>query len=80
MWLVEHGVPRCALLPSSNLVPFGRCGGTREAGSTVAQNLIALYRWVRTRFGEDGGQLDHRRAREMLNPCARESKARTGRF
>ena len=31
-------------LPSSNLVPFGRCGGTREAGSTVAESLIALYR------------------------------------
>ena len=36
--------------------------------------------WVRTRFGEGEGQLDRRRAREGLNPCARESKARTGRF
>ena len=36
--------------------------------------------WVRTRLGEEGGQLDRRRAREVLNPCARESKARTGRF
>ena len=36
--------------------------------------------WVRTRFGEGGGQLDHRRARGVLNPCAQESKARTGRF
>ena len=35
---------------------------------------------MRTRFGEGGGQLDRRWAREMLNPCARESKARTGRF
>ena len=35
--------------------------------------------WVRTRFGEGGGQLDRRRARGVLNPCARESKARTGR-
>ena len=32
------------------------------------------------RFGEGGGQLDRRRARGGLNPSARESKARTGRF
>ena len=31
-------------------------------------------------FGEGGGQLDRRRARGGLNPCARESRARTGRF
>ena len=36
--------------------------------------------WVRFRFGEGAGQFDRRRAREGLNPCARESKARTGRF
>ena len=35
---------------------------------------------VRTRFGEGGGQLDCRQARRGLNPCARESKARNGRF
>ena len=35
---------RCAPLPSSNLVPFGRCGDTREARSTVAESLVALYR------------------------------------
>ena len=35
---------RCAPLPSSNLVPFGRCGGTREAGNTVAESLVVLYR------------------------------------
>ena len=35
---------------------------------------------VRTRFGEGGGQLDRWRARGGLNPCARESKARTRRF
>ena len=43
----------------------------------------AWYRsigWVRTRFGEGGGQLDRRRARGVLSPCAQESKARTGRF
>ena len=36
--------------------------------------------WVRTRFGEGGGQLDRRRARGALNPCAREPKAWNGRF
>ena len=35
---------------------------------------------LRTRFSEGGGQLDRRRARGGLNPCARVSKARTGRF
>ena len=43
-------------------------------------SLVALYRVGTTRFGEGGGQLDRRRARGMLKPCARESKARTGRF
>ena len=51
----------------------GREHRRREPGS-------ALIGWVRTRFGEGGGQLNRRRARGGLNPCARESKARTGRF
>ena len=45
-----------------------------EPGSALS------VRWVRIRFGEDGGQLDRRRARGVLNPCAREPKAQTGRF
>ena len=36
--------------------------------------------WFNIRFSEGGGQLDRRRARGVLNPSARESKARTGRF
>ena len=36
--------------------------------------------WVRTRFDEGGGQLDRQQARGGLNPRARESKVRTGRF
>ena len=32
------------LLPNSSLVPFGRCCGTREAASTIAESLVALYR------------------------------------
>ena len=72
-------------------MPFGRCGGAREAGGTVAESLVgrnttrkrtvahAIGRGS-TRFGEDKGQLDRRRVRGVLNPCARESKTRTGRF
>ena len=33
--------PRCAPLPSFNLAPLERCGGTREARSTVAESLVA---------------------------------------
>ena len=33
-----------------------------------------------TRFGEGRWQFDHRRPRGVLNPCARESKAGTGRL
>ena len=35
---------------------------------------------LRARFGEGGEQIDRRLARGVLNPCARESKARTARF
>ena len=61
-------------------MPFGRCGGTREARNTVTESLVVLIGWVRTRFGQGGGQLDRRQARGGLKPWARESKARTGRF
>ena len=44
--MAEDSVPRCAPLLNSNLVPFGRCCGTREAGSTLAESLRALYRVV----------------------------------
>ena len=55
-------------------------GDTREAGSAVAKNLVALYR-------VDTNQIRRRRRavrwstiQGVLNPSARESKARTGRF
>ena len=55
-------------------------GDTREAESTVAESLVAL-RWVGThQVRRAKGKLDRRRVRGVLNPCARESKARTGRF
>ena len=70
--------------------PWGG-GGTREAGGTVAESLVGRRSTrkrtvarsigrVSTRFGEDGGQLHRRQVRGVLNPCARESKARTGMF
>ena len=40
---------------------------------TVGPFFLLSIGWVRTRFGEGGGQLDRRRARGGLNPCARES-------
>ena len=69
---------------ASSELQFGalrKGGGMREAGSTVAESLVVCsIKWVRTRFGEGGGQLDRRRARGGLNPCVRKSKARTERF
>ena len=48
-------------------------GGTREAGSTVAESLVVLYQvGMHRRFDECGGKLDRRRARGP-NPCAREN-------
>ena len=58
-------------------------GGTREAGRTVTESLVALYRVGAHRFGEDGEHLDCRRARGgVLNACrGRKLKAaRTGRL
>ena len=61
-------------------------GALREVAARERQGALSRRAWqrsigwVRTRFGEGGEQLDRRRARGVLNPCARESKARTGRF
>ena len=71
--MVEDGVPQvCA---SSEL----QFGALREMGHCHVEPGNP-YRRVRARFGDRGGQLDHRRARGVLNPCVRESKARTERF
>ena len=43
VWLAEDGVFRCAPLPSSNFGGLREGGGTREAGSTVAESLVVLY-------------------------------------
>ena len=72
------GRGRCSQVLASFKIQFG--GDTREARSTFAESLVALYLVVRTKFGEGGGQFDRRGDRGVLNSCARESKARTGRF
>ena len=70
------------MLTSSEL----QFGALREVAARERQGALSRrvrqrsIGWVRTRFGEGGGQFNHRRARRMLNRCARESKARTGRF
>ena len=44
VWLAKDGVPRCAPLPIAPIWCLREGGGTREAGSTVAESLIVLYR------------------------------------
>ena len=59
----------------------GDLAARERQGTLLRRAWQCSIRWVRTRFGEEGGrQLDRRRARGGLNPCARESKAQTGRF
>ena len=61
-------------------------GALREVVARERQGALSRrawepsIEWVRTRIGEGGGQLDRQRVRGVLNPCARESKTRTGRF
>ena len=61
-------------------------GALREVAARERQGALSRSAskrsigWVRTRFGEGEGQLNRQGARGVLNLCARESKARTGRF
>ena len=49
VWLAEDdGVPRCAPLPEPQFGALREGGGTREAGSTVAESLVVLYYRVGT--------------------------------
>ena len=70
---------------------FGALREEEREGGTIAESLVGRSRTrkgavarsierVSTRSGEGGGQLDRRRVRGVLNPCAREFKVRTGRF
>ena len=73
----------CFQVCASSELQFGahrEGGGTREAGSTVAESLVVLYR-----VGTHQIRRRRRAARSLTSqgradPCARESKARTGRF
>ena len=44
----DDGVPRCAPLPEPQFGVLREGGGTREAGSTVAESLVVLYYRVGT--------------------------------
>ena len=80
VWLVEDGVPQ---VRASSELQFGALRGVVARERQGALSRRAWWHssgWLRTSFGEGGGKLDHRRARGVLNPNARESKARTGRF
>ena len=68
---------------ASSVLQFGalREVATRERQGALSRRACQRsIGWVRTRFDKSGGQFDRQRAREVLNPCARELKARTGRF
>ena len=80
VWLAEDGVPRCAPLPSSNLVFLGRMAARERQGALSRRVWWCSLGWVRTRFGESGGQIDRRRTRGGLNSRTRESRAWAGRF
>ena len=63
-------------------------GALREVAACERQGALSRRAWQRpiewvhtyTRFGEVGGQLDRRRARGVLNPCAPESRRESGDF
>ena len=72
--------PQACLFRAPIWCPSGS-GATRETGSTVVdERMVALYGVITHQFSEGGRQLDRRRGTGVLNSCARESKARTGRF
>ena len=55
-------------------------GGTRETGCTVAESLVVLYRVGTHQIRRRRRAARSSTSQEGLDPCARESKARTGRF
>ena len=64
-------------------------GSTRKAGGILAESLVGrcttqlcgtLYQASKHQVWWGGGQVDRRRARGVLNPCAPESKAQRGEF
>ena len=61
-------------------MPFGRCGGTREAGNTVAGEYGSALSggYAPDSAKAEGSSIVDETGR--ADPCARESKARAGRF
>ena len=55
-------------------------GGTREAGNTIAESLVELYRVGTYQVRRGRRAAHHRQARGVLSPCVRNSKVRTGMF
>ena len=85
VWSVKHGIHQAHLFRAPIWCPSGG-GGTCVARGTVVESLVrpcSTHKRVAARtvgyvspiFSEGGGQLDHGRAREVLDPSARESKA-----
>ena len=89
VWLVEDSVHQVHLFQAPIWCPSGG-GSTRKAGGIVAESLVGrrttqalrgtLYRVSKHQVWWGGGQIDRRRARGVLNPCAPESKAQRGEF
>ena len=76
--MVEDGVPRRAPLPSSNLVPFGRWWHARSREHCRGELGSAILGGYAPDSARAEGSLIIDEPGEC-NPCARESKGRTGR-
>ena len=75
--MVEDGVHQSRHFQAPTWCPFGG-GGTREAVSTVAESLA--YRMSKYQIHRGPRAARSLTSQGVLNPCARESKARTGTF
>ena len=75
VWGVEDSVHQGHLFRAPILYPSEGGGKPGRASQRTQAYRDTLYR-----VSEGGGQPDHRRARGVLNLCARESKARTRSF
>ena len=72
MWLVENYVPRCAPLPSSNLVPFGRWRQARGREHCRGDPGSALSGGYALDLVGAEGKPDRRRFRGVREPlCAK---------
>ena len=72
--------PGARLLRAPIWCPSGGVEARERQGALSRRAWLRPIGSVHTRFGDGGEQLDRRRARGVLNTCARESKTRTGTF